>query len=96
MRQPNAAIVFGSLRWRYFGPRTLIEDNTVQSKPTSLVNFPAAYQIAKNLKLAVNIFNLLNARDSDIDYFYTSRLTGEHPRASTTFTRIQRCLESRV
>jgi hypothetical protein len=29
---------FGSLRLRYFGPRTLLEDDSVRSKATSLVN----------------------------------------------------------
>ena len=28
-------------------------------------------------RLTVDIFNLLNARDSDIDYYYASRLPGE-------------------
>jgi len=68
---------FGSLRWRYFGPRTLIEDNSVQSKATSLINLQAGYQIRKKVKLALDVFNLLNAADSDVDYFYTSRLRGE-------------------
>jgi outer membrane receptor protein involved in Fe transport len=68
---------FGSLRWRYFGPRTLIENNTVQSKATSLVNLQGGYRLAKNVKLALDVFNLFNAADSDIDYFYTSRLPGE-------------------
>jgi outer membrane receptor protein involved in Fe transport len=69
--------VFGSLRWRYFGPRTLIEDNSVQSKATSLINLQAGYRVAKNARLAVDVFNFLNAKDSEIDYFYTSRLPGE-------------------
>jgi hypothetical protein len=69
--------MFGSLRWRYFGPRALIEDNSVRSKPTSLVNLQAGYAIASNAKLAVDVFNLLNAPDSDIDYYYASRLPGE-------------------
>src|SRR5262249_25085444 len=34
---------FGSLRWRYFGRRTLIEDNSVRSKATSLINLQAGY-----------------------------------------------------
>ena len=55
----------------------MIEDNTVQSKATSLVNLQGGYRLAKNLKLALDVFNLLNAADSDIDYFYTSRLPGE-------------------
>jgi outer membrane receptor protein involved in Fe transport len=68
---------FGSIRLRYFGPRTLIEDNSVQSKATSLVNLQGGYQIAKGVKVAVDVFNLFNAADSDVDYFYTSRLPGE-------------------
>jgi TonB dependent receptor len=68
---------FGSLRWRYFGPRTLIEDNSVQSNATSLVNLQAGYQVAKHVKLAPDVFNLFNVANSDIDYFYTSRLPGE-------------------
>lgn len=71
--------VFGSIRWRYFGPRTLIEDNSVQSQATSLVNLQAGYRLANKVKLAVDVFNLLNAADSDIDYFYTSRLPSERP-----------------
>ena len=31
---------FGSLRWRYFGSRALIEDNSVRSESTSLLNGP--------------------------------------------------------
>jgi hypothetical protein len=40
---------------RYFGPRPLIEDNSVRSCSSTIVN----------------------ARASDIDYFYASRLPGE-------------------
>jgi hypothetical protein len=68
---------FGSVRWRYFGPRALTEDNEVQSKATSLINLQAGYRIAKNIKVAAEVFNVANARDSDIDYFYASRLPGE-------------------
>jgi outer membrane receptor protein involved in Fe transport len=68
---------FGSLRWRYFGPRTVVEDNSWRSKPTSLFNLDAAYQVTKSLRLALAVFNLFNAADSDIDYYFTSRLPGE-------------------
>jgi hypothetical protein len=67
----------GSIRWRYFGPRPLIEDDSVESKATSLVNPQAGYQLAKEIKVAIDIFNLFNAADSDVDYFYTSRLPGD-------------------
>jgi TonB dependent receptor/Carboxypeptidase regulatory-like domain/TonB-dependent Receptor Plug Domain len=68
---------FGSIRLRYFGPRTLIEDNSVRSNPTTLVNLQTGYRVARNVKLAIDVFNLFNVADSDIDYFYTSRLPGE-------------------
>ena len=29
------------------------------------------------MRLALDVFNLFDAEDSDIDYFYTSRLPGE-------------------
>jgi hypothetical protein len=69
--------VFGSLRWRYFGPRPLIEDNSVRSHATSLVNLEAGYRLAGNVRVALDVFNLFNAANSDIDYWYASRLPGE-------------------
>lgn len=68
---------FGSLRWRYFGPRPLIEDDSVHSTATSLVNLQAGYRMTKTARIAFDVFNVLNAAHSDIDYFYTSRLPGE-------------------
>ena len=54
-----------------------IEDDSVRSNATSLINLEAGYQLARNVRVAVDIFNLLDARDSDIDYYYASRLPGE-------------------
>jgi outer membrane receptor protein involved in Fe transport len=68
---------FGSLRWRYFGPRPLIEDGSVRSKSTSLVNLQGGYRIRRGLRVALDVFNVLNTAASDVDYFYTSRLPGE-------------------
>jgi outer membrane receptor protein involved in Fe transport len=69
--------VFGSIRLRYFGPRALSEDDSIRSKATSLINLQLGYKLARNLKIGVDVFNLLDAGDSDIDYYYTSRLPGE-------------------
>jgi outer membrane receptor protein involved in Fe transport len=69
--------MFGSVRWRYFGPRALVEDDSVRSKATSLVNLTAGYKITPSVRLALDVFNLFNRSDSDIDYFYRSRLPGE-------------------
>ena len=71
--------VFGSVRLRYFGSRPLIEDNSLQSKATSLTNLEGGYKLSKNVKLLVDVFNLFDAKDSDIDYYYASRLPNEPP-----------------
>jgi outer membrane receptor protein involved in Fe transport len=68
---------FGSVRWRYFGPRALLEDDSVRSKATSLVNLTAGYTLTGSVRVALDVFNLFDAKHSDIDYFYTSRLPGE-------------------
>jgi outer membrane receptor protein involved in Fe transport len=69
--------VFGSLRLRYFGPRPLIEDASVRSHSSTLVNTRLGYDFAAGLSLALEVFNLFNETASDIDYFYESRLPGE-------------------
>ena len=68
---------FGSLRLRYFGPRALVEDNSVQSAATTLLNAEGGYQFAKSLRLNLQVYNLLDAKVSDIDYYFASRLPGE-------------------
>ncbi|HEX4615492.1 MAG TPA: hypothetical protein VH230_06220 [Stellaceae bacterium] len=37
---------FGALRFRYFGRRPLIEDNSVTSKPTTLVDLRVGYKFS--------------------------------------------------
>jgi hypothetical protein len=69
--------VFASARLRYFGPRPLVEDDSVRSHATMLLKLQAGYKLAPNIRLVVDVFNLLDADDSDIDYFYESRLPGE-------------------
>jgi outer membrane receptor protein involved in Fe transport len=64
---------------RYFGPRPLIEDNSVRSKSSTLVNAQIGYGLGRGVRLALDVFNVLNARVSDIDYFYRSRRSGEPP-----------------
>ncbi|RPH58392.1 MAG: TonB-dependent receptor, partial [Acidobacteria bacterium] len=67
---------FGSLRWRYLGPRTLTPDNSVRSRSTSLVNLAGGYQLHKHLRVALNVFNIFNAADSDIEYYILTRMPG--------------------
>jgi hypothetical protein len=68
---------FGSLRVRYFGPRPLIEDNSVRSRPTALLNGRVGYNFENGMSLSLDILNLTNAKADQIAYFYTSRLPGE-------------------
>jgi hypothetical protein len=67
----------GSARLRYFGPRPLIEDGSVRSRETSLLNAQASYRIKNHTRLIFDAFNLFDRKASDIDYYYTSRLPGE-------------------
>jgi outer membrane receptor protein involved in Fe transport len=68
---------FGSLRARYFGARPLVEDNSVRSSSSTLWNLRAGYVFDKNWQVALDVINLFDAKVSDIDYFYESRLPGE-------------------
>ena len=70
---------FGSLRVRYFGPRPLIEDGSVRSKASTTISALLGYEVMRGLKAQVEIFNVVNAQVSDIDYYYASRLPGEPP-----------------
>lgn len=66
----------GSLRVRHFGAAPLIEDDSVRSKPTTLVNL-GFYYTTGPVKIGVDVLNLLDTKDADISYFYASRLPGE-------------------
>lgn len=67
----------GALRLRYFGPRPLVEDNSVRSAASVGLNGRFAYRIDKTLRVELEGYNLANRRDSAIDYYYASRLPGE-------------------
>src|SRR5262245_10828766 len=67
----------GSLRLRYFGPRPLVEDDSVRSGATQLLNARVGYQLPRGVRLDLDLFNLLDSEASDIDDFYASRLPGE-------------------
>jgi hypothetical protein len=66
-----------SLKLRYFGPRPLIEDNSVRSKSSMTLNGRLGWKIKKGLALELEAFNIANRRDSAIDYYYASQLKGE-------------------
>ena len=63
-------------RIRYFGAYPLIEDGSVKSAGSLLVNLRLGRDW-RRFGASVDIFNLLDSRDHDVDYFYDSRLPGE-------------------
>ena len=69
---------FGALRFRYFGRRPLIEDNSVTSKPTTLVDLRIGYKLSDQARLWLDVLNLFNNTGAhQIDYFYPSQLASE-------------------
>jgi outer membrane cobalamin receptor len=80
----------GALRLRYFGPRPLIEDNSVRSQASTTLNGRIGYKVGKDLQLELEAFNLANRRASAIDYYYASQLAGEPaPRDDIHFHPIE-------
>lgn len=68
---------FASLRYRYFGKRPLVEDRSVYSDNTQIVNLNLGYRFDSKLTLKLDILNAFDSDDHDIDYFYASRLANE-------------------
>jgi hypothetical protein len=68
---------FGGLRLRYFGERPLVEDDSVRSPSSTLLNGRVGFEIGDGWTIALAAFNLLDEDASDIDYYYASRLRGE-------------------
>lgn len=79
----SAGVSYNAGRWsvgaraRYFGPRPLVEDNSVRSASSFLVNLKIGYRLLKNVRVFAEVLNVLGKRVNDIDYFYASLLKGE-------------------
>ena len=68
---------FGALKARYFGPRPLIEDDSVRSLSSLIFNARAGYRFENGLRVQLDVLNLFNAQTNQIEYYYLSRLPGE-------------------
>ncbi len=75
LQHPNGW--FGGARFRHFGKAPLIENNSVRSDPTTLVNLELGYRMSKRFALSLAAYNLFDSDDNDITYFYESQLPGE-------------------
>lgn len=58
---------------RRLGPAPLIEDNSARSNPSTLLNGLVDYDFGR-FKVKLKVLNLLDSKDDEIQYFYTSRL----------------------
>ena len=67
----------GGARVRYLGEAPLIEDGSITSRPTTLVNLEAGLHLMDNLDVSLSVFNLFDDDGNNITYFYESRLPGE-------------------
>ena len=65
-----------TLRLRRFGEAPLIEDGSVRSEPTTVVNL-GLYKDIGAVRLSLDILNLFDSNDADITYFFESQLPGE-------------------
>lgn len=65
-----------TMRLRHFGKAPLIEDGSVMSDPTTLVNIGGFFQSGR-LRFGAELFNIFDSNDADITYFYGSQLASE-------------------
>lgn len=65
-----------TLRLRHFGEVPLNENRTATMGDTTLVNLGAGYRY-RQFKLQADVLNLLDSKQNDIAYYYTSRLSDE-------------------
>jgi hypothetical protein len=58
----SGRLTFGSLRLRYFGPRNLVEDGSVRSSSTRLLNGQLGARVSARRSWCSTHFNLLDSR----------------------------------
>jgi hypothetical protein len=66
-----------TLQWRYLGSGALVGDNSVRSHSAPTANLRISRRLARDSELTLDVFNLLDRRVNDIEYFYASQLAGE-------------------
>jgi hypothetical protein len=66
-----------TVQWRHLGSGALIEDNSVRSIPSTTVSLRVAHRFSERLEATLDVFNLLNRKNNDIQYFYESQLPSE-------------------
>jgi outer membrane receptor protein involved in Fe transport len=65
-----------SARARHFGDAALVEDDSISYPSTTLVNTGIGYEF-EDWSLGLDLFNIFDAEDYDIAYWYSSKLQVE-------------------
>ena len=68
---------FGAIRVRHFGESPLVEDNSARSPAYTTVDAQFGYRPSGQWLIAVDVFNLLDVKWNDIEYYYVSRLQNQ-------------------
>ena len=68
---------FGAVRARHFGEAPLTEDNSARSPAYTTVDLQVGYRHDRTWTVALDVFNALNVKWNDIEYYYASRLQNE-------------------
>jgi hypothetical protein len=67
--------VFASLRYKYVGPRNLIPDGSLSSRPVNVVSLSAGYE-GERLGYGVELFNLFNSNGTDAAFAVDTAVNG--------------------
>lgn len=65
-----------SLRARHFGDASLVEDGSIATGATTILNLGVKYRW-RETELGLQLLNVLDAADNDIAYYFESQLAGE-------------------
>lgn len=71
---------------RHFGSAPLIEDNSVRSDPTTLINIGGNYEFGK-LRVGAELFNLIDTNQTQPSFTYRSFRAKPRPWPTGTFIR---------
>ncbi len=74
VQAPNG--LYADLRFRYIGPRPLVEDNSASSRGVQTFDLVMGYQCLR-YNIGLELLNLFNSNGHDIDYYYGSALPSD-------------------
>ena len=66
-----------ALGMRYIGSAPLVTDNRMRSSANIHTQLRVSRRMSQDVQVSLDVFNLANRKNNDIQYAYTSRLSGE-------------------